>query len=161
MSGENAPPAKKVDSKKTDAKVAKKKDDGRLPHTKLMPAPIADLCLVKYRVSTTSPECQAYFDQGLGYFYSYVWMEAARSFETAAKHDPDCAMAWWGLSKACEKWGRAAYAAAAQEGPGADAHAKNASNGSSRPGSKRKGLIDAISRSQIAARKRPRRSTNC
>jgi hypothetical protein len=37
-------------------------------------------------------------------------MEAARSFETAAKIDPNCALAWWALSKSCEKWGRAAYA---------------------------------------------------
>ena len=48
------------------------------------------LCLVRNRVSTTSEPCQSYFDQGLGYFYSYVWMEAARSFETATRHDPDC-----------------------------------------------------------------------
>ncbi len=88
-----------------------KKDDHRLPHSKLDPARlIPDLCVVKYRVSTTSPECQAFFDQGLAFYYSYVWTEAVRSFETAAKHDPDCAMAWWGLSKACEKWGQAAYA---------------------------------------------------
>ena len=79
----------------------------RLPMTKLAPAKlIPNLCLVKYRVTTNSPECQAYFDQALGYFYSYVWMEAARSFETAAKHDPDCAMAWWGLSRAVERWGK-------------------------------------------------------
>src|SRR5205823_3003513 len=38
--------------------------------------------------------------------YSYVWMEAARSFETATKHDPNCAMAWLGLSRALETWGR-------------------------------------------------------
>jgi tetratricopeptide (TPR) repeat protein len=78
-----------------------------LPLTKLSPAKlIPNLCLVKYRVSTASPECQAFFDQGLGYYYSYVWMEAARSFETAARHDPDCAMAWWGLSQALERWGK-------------------------------------------------------
>src|SRR5437868_9037933 len=71
-----------------------------LPLAKLIP----NLCVVKYRISTTSPECQAFFDQGLGYFYSYVWMEAARSFETAAKFDPDCPMAWWGLSRALDQW---------------------------------------------------------
>ena len=101
---------KKADPKK-DTKSAEKSDPNRLPHTKLMPAKLVpDLCLVKYRVSTASPECQAFFDQGIGYYYSYVWMEAARSFETAAKHDPNCALAWWGLSKSCEKWGKAAYA---------------------------------------------------
>jgi tetratricopeptide (TPR) repeat protein len=76
-----------------------------LPITKLAPAKITpNLCLVTYRISTRIPECQSHFDQGLGYFYSYVWMEAARSFETAAKADPNCAMAWWGLSRAMEEW---------------------------------------------------------
>jgi Tfp pilus assembly protein PilF len=79
----------------------------KLPLSGLPPAKIVlDLCLVRYRVSTNSPECQAFFDQGLGYFYSYVWMEAARSFETAAQYDPDCAMAWWGLSRSLEKWAK-------------------------------------------------------
>ena len=101
-------PDKKAPEKKPEEK---KKDEGRLPHTKLMPAKLMpNLCVVKYRVSTASPECQAFFDQGLGYYYSYVWMEAARSFETALKYDPNCALAAWGLSKASEKWGKAAYA---------------------------------------------------
>src|SRR5262245_834008 len=73
-----------------------------LAPAKLLP----NLCVYKYRVSTRSPECQAFFDQGLGFWYSYVWMEAARSFETATRHDPDCAMAWWGLSRALERWGK-------------------------------------------------------
>jgi tetratricopeptide (TPR) repeat protein len=80
----------------------------KLPPAKLFP----NLCLIKYRISTTSPECQAFFDQGLGYFYSYVWMEAARSFETAAHFDPNCAMAWWGLSRAMEHWGRGQHTTA-------------------------------------------------
>jgi Tfp pilus assembly protein PilF len=99
---------KKAEEKKPDAQ---KNEGDRLPHTKLMAAKqIPNLCAVKYRVSTATPECQAFFDQGLSYYYSYVWMEAARSFETAVKHDPNCALAWWGLSKACEKWGKAPYA---------------------------------------------------
>ncbi len=81
--------------------------DDKLPLTGLLPAkPVPNLCLLSYRVSTSSAECQAFFDQGLGYYYSYVWMEAARSFETAARHDPECAMAWWGLSRALDKWGK-------------------------------------------------------
>src|SRR5947199_3517372 len=93
------------------AKPQLKKADDRLPLSKLPPAKlIPDLCVVRYRVSTNSPECQAFFDQGLGFYYSYVWTEAVRSFEMATKCDPDCAMAWWGLSKACEKWGKAQYA---------------------------------------------------
>jgi tetratricopeptide (TPR) repeat protein len=73
-----------------------------LPPAKILP----NLCLYKYRVSTASAECQALVDQALGFYYSYVYMEAARSFETAAKRDPECAMAWWGLSRSLEKWGR-------------------------------------------------------
>jgi tetratricopeptide (TPR) repeat protein len=100
----SAPPdeTKKVETSKTAAKA---KQEEKLPITGLAPAKVfPNLCLLKYRVSTNSPECQTYFDQGLGFYYSYVWMEAARSFETAAKCDPNCAMAWWGLSRACEKW---------------------------------------------------------
>jgi tetratricopeptide (TPR) repeat protein len=86
-----------------DAKPA----DGKLALSGLAPSKIApDLCMLRYRVGTQSSECQAYFDQGLGYFYSYVWMEAARSFETATRHDPECALAWWGLSRALERWGK-------------------------------------------------------
>jgi tetratricopeptide (TPR) repeat protein len=81
--------------------------DNKLPMCGLAPSKLVpDLCCVKYRVTTNSPECQAYFDQGLGYFYSYVWMEAARSFETACKYDPECALAWWGLNRALERYGR-------------------------------------------------------
>ena len=102
---------KKDGEKKPDAKTPEKTEDGKLPHTKLPPAKLVpNLCVLKYRVSTASPEAQAHFDQGLGYYYSYVWMEAARSFETAATIDPNCALAWWGLSKACEKWGKAPHA---------------------------------------------------
>jgi hypothetical protein len=77
----------------------------KLPITGLPPAKVRpNQCLLTYRISTRSPDCQAHFDQGLGYFYSYVWMEAARSFETATRCDPDCPMAWWGLSRALEEW---------------------------------------------------------
>src|SRR5262245_12255306 len=83
----------------------------KLPVTKLAPAKlIPNLCVVKYHITTESPECQVYFDQGLGYFYSYVWIEAARSFETALHYDPKCPMAWWGLSRAIEKWGKGQHA---------------------------------------------------
>jgi Tfp pilus assembly protein PilF len=66
------------------------------PPTKLKP----NLCLLRYRISSDSTECQAFFDQGLAWFYSYVYGDAAQAFETAAALDPDCPMAWWGLSRA-------------------------------------------------------------
>lgn len=85
-----------------------------LPITGLSPSKIhPNLCVYHYSVGTTSPECQAHCDQGFGYFYSYVWMEAARSFETALQHDPDCALAWLGLYRALDKWGKGGSPAAA------------------------------------------------
>lgn len=79
----------------------------KLSYTGLAPAKLfPDLCVYRYRVSTQSVPCQQLVDQGLGYYYSYVWMESARSFETALRHDPECAFAWYGLSKAIEKWGK-------------------------------------------------------
>ncbi len=121
------------------------KDAVRLAHTKLMPAqPVPDLCVLKYRVSTASTECQAFFDQGLAYYYSYVWMESARSFETALKHDPNCALAWWGLSKACEKWGKAAYAPPLQKAQELIAHANEREARLIKARLQEKGLIDTI-----------------
>jgi tetratricopeptide (TPR) repeat protein len=81
--------------------------DDRMPRTKLRPAVyVQDLCVYRYRVGTQSPECQKFLDQALGYFYSYVWIEAARSAETALRYDPDCAYAWLVLHKGLEKWGQ-------------------------------------------------------
>jgi tetratricopeptide (TPR) repeat protein len=96
------PPAAKGDGQKQPAPRGDRLPLAGLPPAKLVP----DLCLLKYRISTTSPQCQALFDQGLGFFYSYVWMEASRSFETAVKHDPNCAIAWWALSRALERYGK-------------------------------------------------------
>src|SRR5262249_38633278 len=80
---------------------ASPKPNEKLPLTGLSPAqPHPGLCQLSYRISTASPECQAFFDQGLAFYYSYVYMEAARSFETATRYDPKCAIAYWGLSRA-------------------------------------------------------------
>jgi tetratricopeptide (TPR) repeat protein len=51
-------------------------------------------------VTTSKPEAQAFYDQGLAYLHSYVWIEAARSFHEALRHDPALAMAYVGLSRA-------------------------------------------------------------
>ncbi len=47
---------------------------------------------------TKSSEAQAYYDQGLSYLHSYVWIEAARSFHEALRIDPNLALAHVGLS---------------------------------------------------------------
>jgi len=51
------------------------------------------------RVTTSSPGAQKYYDQGLAYLHSYVWIEAARSFNQALRLDPKMAMAYVGLSR--------------------------------------------------------------
>src|SRR6185503_15199368 len=50
-------------------------------------------------VTTSSPEAQAFHDQGLAYLHSYVWIEAARSFNQALRLDPKLALSWVGLSR--------------------------------------------------------------
>jgi tetratricopeptide (TPR) repeat protein len=49
-------------------------------------------------ITTASKEAQAFYDQGLNYLESYVWIEASRSFHQALRIDPKCAMAYLGLS---------------------------------------------------------------
>lgn len=52
------------------------------------------------QVTTQSEEAQRWFDQGIQLLYGYNHDEAIRSFETAARVDPGCAMAWWGAAYA-------------------------------------------------------------
>src|SRR5688572_3943521 len=49
---------------------------------------------------TKSRDAQAFYDQGLAYLHSFVWIEAARSFHQALEHDPNLALAHVGLSYA-------------------------------------------------------------
>ena len=50
-------------------------------------------------VSTKSKDAQAFYNQGVAYLHSYVWVEAGRSFHQALRLDPNLAMAWVGLSR--------------------------------------------------------------
>lgn len=50
------------------------------------------------QVTTSSPLAQRYFNQGLNWAYAFNHDEAIRSFEQALTHDPDCAMAYWGIA---------------------------------------------------------------
>ena len=52
------------------------------------------------KVTTSSQEAQAFYDQGLAYVHSYVWIEAIRSFHQALRLDPNMAMAFLGLTDA-------------------------------------------------------------
>ncbi|MDA7922060.1 peroxiredoxin family protein [Verrucomicrobiales bacterium] len=55
---------------------------------------------VSLKVSTESPEAQAFFNQGLGQLHGFWDFEAERTFRQVASIDPDCAMAYWGMAMA-------------------------------------------------------------
>jgi tetratricopeptide (TPR) repeat protein len=66
-----------------------------------LPGPLFDGLGDLHRpVTTTSPRAQRYFDQGLALLFGFNHKEAIRSFQSAAKIDPDCAMAYWGVAYA-------------------------------------------------------------
>ncbi len=49
-----------------------------------------------YKVTTSSPKAQAYFDQGVRLTYGFNHAEAQRAFREAQRLDPRCAMCFWG-----------------------------------------------------------------
>jgi len=49
-------------------------------------------------VTTSSPEAQRYFDQGMRLLWAFNHDEATRSFAKAAVLDPSCAMCYWGVA---------------------------------------------------------------
>src|SRR6266446_8224217 len=51
-------------------------------------------------VTTNSPLAQRYFNQGLAFVQGFNHGEAIRSFQEAARLDPNCAMAHWGMALA-------------------------------------------------------------
>ena len=55
---------------------------------------------VHHAVTTKSPLAQKYFDQGLRLCYAFNHDEAIRAFREAARLDPSCAMAHWGIAYA-------------------------------------------------------------
>ncbi len=55
---------------------------------------------VSLKISTTVENGQAFFDQGLGQVHGFWYFEAERSFRQVAALDPNCAMAYWGMSLA-------------------------------------------------------------
>jgi tetratricopeptide (TPR) repeat protein len=52
-----------------------------------------------HRVTTSNPQAQQFFDQGLRLIYAFNHDEAARSFAHAAGFDPKLAMAYWGVAE--------------------------------------------------------------
>ncbi|HEV7404535.1 MAG TPA: hypothetical protein VGO11_16460, partial [Chthoniobacteraceae bacterium] len=55
---------------------------------------------VHFPVTTKNELAQKFFDQGVGQLHGFWNFEAERSFRQVAALDPDCAMAYWGMTQA-------------------------------------------------------------
>jgi tetratricopeptide (TPR) repeat protein len=53
---------------------------------------------VHLAITTSNPEAQKFFDQGLAQLHSFWSTEAERSFLQAAALDPEAPMPWWGIA---------------------------------------------------------------
>lgn len=51
-------------------------------------------------ISSLKSEAQMWFDQGLNLLHGYWDYESARAFEQSIRVDPNCAICYWGLSRA-------------------------------------------------------------
>jgi tetratricopeptide (TPR) repeat protein len=51
-----------------------------------------------YRITTTVPAAQRWFDQGLRLVHAFNHHEAQKAFHEATRLDPRCAMCFWGLA---------------------------------------------------------------
>lgn len=60
--------------------------------------PYYDLGKTTKAVSTKNPDAQAWFDRGLVWAYSFNHREAAACFRQATLHDPQLAIAYWGVA---------------------------------------------------------------
>lgn len=53
-----------------------------------------------HEITTSVPQAQSYFDQGLRLLYAFNHAESVRAFEEAERLDPSCAMCAWGAALA-------------------------------------------------------------
>jgi tetratricopeptide (TPR) repeat protein len=114
------------------------------------PFPLVPAALGSYTfpVSTSSPEAQAYFDQGMQLMFAYGKYEAIRSFREAQTRDPDCAMCYWG-----ESWSWGSYLnAPMSEADAAYAYSALQKAIAFRPNASQKeqAYIDALSKRYVA-----------
>jgi len=77
-----------------------------LPKYVAEPIPIYTVGLGPFTktISTSNPEAQALFTQGMQMMYSFAKLDAVRSFRAAWQRDPNCAICYWG-----EAWGWGSY----------------------------------------------------
>ena len=51
-----------------------------------------------HKITTSSAEAQAYFDQGYRQLFNFNHAAAIAAFQEALKRDANCAMCWWGIA---------------------------------------------------------------
>lgn len=59
-----------------------------------------DIEVYSRTITASKDKTQRWFDRGLVWTFAYCHEEAAKCFTKALKHDPDCAMAHWGVAYA-------------------------------------------------------------
>src|ERR1700684_3661850 len=55
---------------------------------------------IHFPVTSKNPQVQKFIEQGIGQLHGFWYVEAERSFRQAAALDPDCGIAYWGMSVA-------------------------------------------------------------
>jgi tetratricopeptide (TPR) repeat protein len=53
---------------------------------------------IDFPITTSSRQAQRFFNQGMAQHFGFNFWEAVRSFREAARLDPECAMAQWGIA---------------------------------------------------------------
>ena len=56
------------------------------------------LGVYSYRITTSSPDAQRWFNQGLRLVYAFNHNEAQKAFREGTRVDPGCAMCYWGIA---------------------------------------------------------------
>lgn len=60
-----------------------------------------DPCRVRFPATIVNPQAQAFLDQGLAQWHARNPVEAERLFRQAARLDPECPVAYWGMALSC------------------------------------------------------------
>ncbi len=75
-------------------------NDAPMPTGKAIAPVLTGMGEMTITITTSRPEAARFVRQGLALVYAFNHDEAARSFREAARQDPRCAMAYWGLALA-------------------------------------------------------------
>ena len=62
------------------------------------PIAYTGLGVYSYRITTSSPDAQRWFNQGLRLVYAFNHNEAQKAFREGTRLDPGCAMCYWGIA---------------------------------------------------------------